>query len=174
MESRRAEKSGPRTILGPARMVLPVVDWTRPSTLSLELRGNNLCINGKKTKEMVVDFRRDKRPPPPLYIGIVAVEVVSSFSYLGVYITEDLTWRTNTTFSFLKLLDCWALAMLCRHSLSPSKHAHARTHIHTYTLICTTNILSTLSAILLIIIGVILWITSFGLLPLAFKPGPES
>ncbi len=55
---------------------------------------------------MVVDFRRDKRPPPPLYIGIVAVEVVSSFSYLGVYITEDLTWRTNTTFSFLKLLDC--------------------------------------------------------------------
>ncbi len=60
-------------------------------------RGNNLCINVKKTKEMVVDFRRDRRPPPPLYIGGVAVEVVSSFRYLGVYITEDLTWRTNTT-----------------------------------------------------------------------------
>ncbi len=60
-------------------------------------RGNNLCINVKKTKEMVVDFRRDRRPPPPLYIRGVAVEVVSSFRYLGVYITEDLTWRTNTT-----------------------------------------------------------------------------
>ncbi len=48
-------------------------------------RGNNLCINVKKTKEIVVDFRRDRRPPPPLYIGGVAVEVVSSFRYLGVY-----------------------------------------------------------------------------------------
>ncbi len=60
-------------------------------------RGNNLCINVKKTKEMVVDFRRDRRPLPPLYIGGVAVEVVSSFRYLGVYITEDLTWSANTT-----------------------------------------------------------------------------
>ncbi len=60
-------------------------------------RGNNLCINVKKTKEMVVDFRRDRRPLSPLYIGGVAVEVVSSFRYLGVYIAEDLTWSANTT-----------------------------------------------------------------------------
>ncbi len=46
---------------------------------------------------MVVDFRRDRRPLPPLYIGGVAVEVVSSFRYLGVYIAEDLTWSANTT-----------------------------------------------------------------------------
>ncbi len=32
MGSRREEKSGPRTILGPARTVLPVVDWPRPGT----------------------------------------------------------------------------------------------------------------------------------------------
>ncbi len=32
MGSRREEKSGLRTILGPARTILPVVDWSRPGT----------------------------------------------------------------------------------------------------------------------------------------------
>ena len=60
-------------------------------------RENNLCINVKKNKEMVVDFRRDKRPLPPLHIGGAAVEVVSSFRYLGVYISNDLTSGANTS-----------------------------------------------------------------------------
>ncbi|KAI3361911.1 hypothetical protein L3Q82_012180 [Scortum barcoo] len=42
-------------------------------------RQNNLCINVKKTKEMIVDFRRGRHLPPPLYIRGTAVEVVSSF-----------------------------------------------------------------------------------------------
>ncbi|KAI3357520.1 hypothetical protein L3Q82_015924 [Scortum barcoo] len=42
-------------------------------------RQNNLCINVKKTKEMIVDFRRGRHLPSPLYIGGTAVEVVSSF-----------------------------------------------------------------------------------------------
>ncbi|KAI3368909.1 hypothetical protein L3Q82_025424 [Scortum barcoo] len=32
-------------------------------------RQNNLCINVKKTKEMIVDFRRGRHLPSPLYIG---------------------------------------------------------------------------------------------------------
>ncbi|KAI3362571.1 hypothetical protein L3Q82_001613 [Scortum barcoo] len=60
-------------------------------------RQNNLCINVKKTKEMIVDFRRGRHLPPPLYIGGTAVEVVSSYRYLGVHISDDLTWSNNTS-----------------------------------------------------------------------------
>ena len=60
-------------------------------------RDNNLCINVKKTKEMIVDFRRSRHLPPPLHIGGTAVEVVSSYKYLGVHISDDLTWSTNTS-----------------------------------------------------------------------------
>ncbi|KAI3376216.1 hypothetical protein L3Q82_016730 [Scortum barcoo] len=60
-------------------------------------RQNNLCINVKKTKEMIVDFRRGRHLPSPLYIGGTAVEVVSSFRYLGVHISDDLTWSNNTS-----------------------------------------------------------------------------
>ncbi|KAI3376927.1 hypothetical protein L3Q82_000018 [Scortum barcoo] len=60
-------------------------------------RQNNLCINVKKTKEMIVDFRRGRHLPSPLYIGGTAVEVVSSFRYLGVHISDDLTWSKNTS-----------------------------------------------------------------------------
>ncbi|KAI3376028.1 hypothetical protein L3Q82_016561 [Scortum barcoo] len=60
-------------------------------------RQNNHCINVKKTKEMIVDFRRGRHLPSPLYIGGTAVEVVSSFRYLGVHISDDLTWSKNTS-----------------------------------------------------------------------------
>ncbi|KAI3376821.1 hypothetical protein L3Q82_000396 [Scortum barcoo] len=60
-------------------------------------QNNNLCINVKKTKEMIVDFRRGRHLPSPLYIGGTAVEVVSSFRYLGVHISDDLTWSKNTS-----------------------------------------------------------------------------
>ncbi|XP_068168153.1 uncharacterized protein [Antennarius striatus] len=65
-------------------------------------RHNNLCINVGKTKEMVVDFRRKRHSPPPLHIGGAAVEVVSSHRYLGVQLTEDLTWSCNTSYLLRK------------------------------------------------------------------------
>ncbi|KAI3370921.1 hypothetical protein L3Q82_007431 [Scortum barcoo] len=46
-------------------------------------RQNNLCINVKKTNEMIVDFRRGRHLPSPLYIGGTAVEVVSSFRHIS-------------------------------------------------------------------------------------------
>ncbi|KAI4898940.1 hypothetical protein NFI96_027131 [Prochilodus magdalenae] len=39
-------------------------------------RKNNLCINVKKTKEMIVDFRRGRHAHLPLHVGGSAVEVV--------------------------------------------------------------------------------------------------
>ncbi len=58
---------------------------------------NNLSLNVEKTKEVVLDFRRtNSTDHPPLTIDSSTVERVSSTKFLGVHITEDLTWTTNT------------------------------------------------------------------------------
>ncbi|KAL7855621.1 hypothetical protein AOLI_G00192250 [Acnodon oligacanthus] len=59
-------------------------------------RANNLSPNVDKTKEMVVDFRRARGDHPPLNITGSAVEIVRSIKFLGVHITENLTWTLNT------------------------------------------------------------------------------
>uniref|UniRef100_A0A3Q3GD57 Reverse transcriptase domain-containing protein n=1 Tax=Labrus bergylta TaxID=56723 RepID=A0A3Q3GD57_9LABR len=67
------------------------------SQLATWCRDNNLFLNVDKTKEVVVDFRRVPTPKPPLTIDGAAVERVSSTKFLGVHISEDLSWTTNTT-----------------------------------------------------------------------------
>ncbi len=57
---------------------------------------NKLSLNVGKTKEVVMDFRRNSVDHPPLTIDSSTVERVSSTKLLGVHITEDLTWTTNT------------------------------------------------------------------------------
>ncbi len=55
---------------------------------------NCLSLNVRKTKELIVDFRkRQQRPYTPLMISGTPVERVSSFKYLGV--NEDLTWTAH-------------------------------------------------------------------------------
>ncbi len=57
---------------------------------------NCLSLNMSKTKELIVDFRkRQQQPYTPLMISGTPVERVSSFKYLGVNISEDLTWTTH-------------------------------------------------------------------------------
>ncbi len=57
---------------------------------------NCLSLNVSKTKELIVDFRkRHLLPYTPLMISGTPVERVSSFMYLGVNISEDLTWTTH-------------------------------------------------------------------------------
>ena len=57
---------------------------------------NCLELNIAKTKELVVDFRRDKQRlhHTPLNIQGALVEAVSHFKYLGVVISKDLS-RTS-------------------------------------------------------------------------------
>ncbi len=58
---------------------------------------NNLSLNVEKTKEVVMDFRRrNSTDHLPLTIDSSTVERVSSTKFLGVHITEDLIWTTNT------------------------------------------------------------------------------
>ncbi len=57
---------------------------------------NCLSLNVSKTKELIVDFRkRQQRPYTPLMISGTPVERVNSFKYLGVNISEDLTWTAH-------------------------------------------------------------------------------
>ena len=55
---------------------------------------NNLSFNLIKTKEMIVDYRK-KRTEHSSIDGAV-VEQVESFKFLGVHITNKLTWSKHT------------------------------------------------------------------------------
>ncbi len=53
-------------------------------------------LNIDKTKELVVDYRRQSREHTPITIDKTPVERVTSFKFFGVHITEDLTWSAHT------------------------------------------------------------------------------
>ncbi len=65
------------------------------STLTKWCQENHLSLNIDKTKELVVDFRRQSREHTPITIDKTPVERLNSFKFLGVHITEDLTWSAN-------------------------------------------------------------------------------
>ncbi|KAK3508864.1 hypothetical protein QTP70_010719 [Hemibagrus guttatus] len=68
---------------------------------------NNLLLNISKTKELIIDFRREKgRTHDPIHINGMAVERVSSFKFLGTHISEDLSWTTNTSSLVKKAHQC--------------------------------------------------------------------
>ncbi len=71
---------------------------------------NNLSLNVEKTKEIVVDFRRVHSLHAPLTINGATVERVSSTKFLGVHITEDLSW-TNTGLEIATILVAYAPEM---------------------------------------------------------------
>ena len=54
---------------------------------------NNPTLNANKTKEMIVDFKKQQ---PPNYIDGTVVERLESFKFLGVHITDKLKWSTYT------------------------------------------------------------------------------
>ena len=61
-------------------------------------KSNNLALNTQKTKEIIVDLRRAKsKAHTPLHISGAEVERVSSFKFLGVHITENLSWSLNSS-----------------------------------------------------------------------------
>ncbi|KAK3565359.1 hypothetical protein QTP86_007116 [Hemibagrus guttatus] len=56
---------------------------------------NNLELNSVKTVEMIVDFRKDPAPLPPVILCDSPVTSVESFRFLGTTITKELKWEQN-------------------------------------------------------------------------------
>ncbi|KAM3874682.1 extracellular calcium-sensing receptor-like [Diretmus argenteus] len=56
---------------------------------------NNLELNALKTVELIVDFRRNPAPPPPIILGGTPVATVESCRFLGVTVSQDLKWGPN-------------------------------------------------------------------------------
>ena len=57
---------------------------------------NNLSLNVNKTKEMIIDFRKQQREHLLIHIDGTAVEKVESFKFLGVHIMDKLKLSTHT------------------------------------------------------------------------------
>ena len=58
---------------------------------------NFLHFNVSKTKEMCIDFRRNRTVISPIVINGEAVEQVDSFKYLGVVFDKKLSFTEHVT-----------------------------------------------------------------------------
>ena len=57
---------------------------------------NNLSLNVSNTKELIVDYRKRRAEHTPIHIDEAVVERVESFKFLGVHITNNLSWSKHT------------------------------------------------------------------------------
>ena len=59
-------------------------------------QNDNLSIDVTETKEMIVDYRKRRTEHAPILIDGAVVEQVESFKFLGVHITNKLSWSKHT------------------------------------------------------------------------------
>ena len=59
-------------------------------------------MNAKKCKEMIIDFRKRKTDIPPLCIEEQPMARVKSFKLLGLWMDSDLKWESNTEYIIKK------------------------------------------------------------------------
>jgi hypothetical protein len=57
---------------------------------------NNLHLNVSKTKELIVEYRKRRAEHAPIHIDGAEVERIESFKFLGVHITNKLSWSKHT------------------------------------------------------------------------------
>ena len=57
---------------------------------------NNMKLNGKKCKEMIVSFACSENDIPRLLIDGLPLDLVSSFKILGLTMNNKLNWQDNT------------------------------------------------------------------------------
>ena len=68
----------------------------REEVRDLWCQDNNLSLNVIKAKEMIVDYRKRRTEHTLILIDGAVVEQVDSFKFLGVHITNKLTWSKHT------------------------------------------------------------------------------
>ena len=61
-----------------------------------------LILNTKKTKEMVIDFRRSPHTSKPVLINDEEIDIVDKYKYLGTIIDCKLTWNENVDYLYKK------------------------------------------------------------------------
>ena len=57
---------------------------------------NNLSLIVSKTKELIVDYRKRRSEQAPINIDGAVVERVESFKFLGVHMTNKVSWSKHT------------------------------------------------------------------------------
>ena len=62
--------------------------------MTVWFQDNNLSLNVIKTKEMIVDWKK-RTEHSPILIEVAVVEQVASFKFLGVHVTNKLTWSKH-------------------------------------------------------------------------------
>jgi uncharacterized alpha/beta hydrolase family protein len=67
---------------------------------------NNLSLNVNKTKEVIVDFKKEQRVHPSIHIDGTVVKV-ASFKFLCLQITDKLKWSTHTDSVVKKAEGMW-------------------------------------------------------------------
>lgn len=86
-------------------------------TLSAWCRNHNLNLNTKKTKEIIIGFRITKKTH---HTGLsIEEERVDSFKFLGVHISEDLSWSLNTSHLIKKAQQRLFVLRTLRHNRLP-------------------------------------------------------
>ena len=55
---------------------------------------NHLCLNPQKTKFMILSRKRHK-PQPILFLNGTVLEQITHFKYLGIWVSDDLTWNNH-------------------------------------------------------------------------------
>ena len=61
-------------------------------TISDWIKSNLLNLNAKKCKQMVITRKKHPSSPVNLILDGKALEMVNAYRYLGVWITNDLSW----------------------------------------------------------------------------------
>jgi hypothetical protein len=81
---------------------------------------NNLSFNVIKTKEMIVDYKKQRAKHAHIHINRVVVEQVESFKFLCVYITKVLSRSTHTNTVMKRVRQClFPLRKLKRFGMGP-------------------------------------------------------
>jgi hypothetical protein len=64
--------------------------------LAVWCQENNLSLNVSKTEELIMDYRKRQAGQAPINIDGAVVERVDNFKFLGVHITNELSWSKHT------------------------------------------------------------------------------